>query len=151
MLAVRGSWKLKGGYRIYLELQATDMAEFDDVYILDEADQNDYEDISSTNNFQRDKHVDGQEIPERTTTIKERGREFAYCWLMLPQEPYQHKLMKKMCQHCRQVVVHHGKTEKVKSHLNSCKDFSTHMQQQASKDNPSWMRIIFLTTKGKLT
>ncbi|KAI2510962.1 transposase [Fragilaria crotonensis] len=79
----------------------------------------------------------------RNTTKKSTGggRSIHLCWELLSDETGQHLVSQSKCRSCMMIVKHHRKSEKVKAHLNSCREFHRKMADLPSIDVPSWVTI----------
>ena len=87
----------------------------------------------------------------RNTTKKNTGggRGVHLCWELLSDETGQHLVSQSKCRSCMMVVRHHRKSEKVKAHLNICREFRRKMADLPSIDVPLWVTIQGRTAAAK--
>jgi Protein of unknown function (DUF 659)/hAT family C-terminal dimerisation region len=67
------------------------------------------------------------------------GRRPDLCWELLSDEREQHREVGTCCKWCGVIVRHHGKIDKVRSHLKNCAPFTRSLATMVASDIPEWM------------
>jgi len=73
-----------------------------------------------------------------TGSVK-RGRDVSSTWALFTDESDPHKKKSAVCNHCKERVTYHKKSEYVHKHLNNCKAFIKLMMGMDIADRPEWL------------